>query len=141
VKVACSISGTWEASEVADVALVRMDDGHFVTFETNAAVTAALSACRDRWALVKALVLGKYTYNDSLVPETLHVQRNAVFAALADMARAEQDACSAQQALDGLLPASIQCRMGCLACNPAPRFARALYGSPPTSSTSLSGWR
>lgn len=85
IRVSCSISGkTWEESEVDEVEVHH--DGR----ETSPA--ELLRACRDRWALVKALVLNQsigpsYTMVDGVRP--LAIQRDAVYAAIADMARAD----------------------------------------------------
>lgn len=86
VKVCCSISGeTWEESEVEDAELG--DSGLVAGYEL-------LSACRERWVLVKRLVLGQWPTTSAIgvlseaIPG-LVAQRDTVFAALADMARAE----------------------------------------------------
>lgn len=91
VKVSCSISGTWEESEVVQVeycpAPGRLEDflpGHPV-----------FDACRDRWALVKALVTNDWTgwalTADSPIL-TLQSQRDAVYAALARLEAADSAA-------------------------------------------------
>lgn len=98
ISVACSISGTWAESEVTD--------GYTDTTSGQlAALERELSACRARWALVKALVTGQDM--SALDLEARHVgtfemfaQRDAVFAALTDMVRAEDLAFAAQIALD-----------------------------------------
>lgn len=88
IRVTCSISGkTWEESEVTDI----LDPG----------ITSAdmFRACRDRWALVKALVLGGNHDPESHPYEArvLFNQRDAVFAALAVQARLEVEMLEAQQ--------------------------------------------
>lgn len=95
IRVSCSISGkTWEESAVVDA-----------DFADGRSGSPALALCDDRWALVKALVLGMYpTCGNEEVPRTLVKQRDAVFAALADMVRAEQDARNAQQRVDDAFP-------------------------------------
>jgi hypothetical protein len=54
-----------------------------------------LRACRERWALVVALVAGDteivaHTHEQRALLARLYPQRDAVFSALADMARAEK---------------------------------------------------
>lgn len=89
VKVSCSISGAWEESEVTNVDIATT--GRFLGWDEEG---RCIAACRARWALVKALVLGmpqpdvmemvgRWNIAD------LFAQRDAVYAALADMARAE----------------------------------------------------
>lgn len=86
IKVVCSITGeTWEESEVDDVEVrsvsLSREDG-----------VRMVAICRERWALVKAMVLGEaYGNMPAMARVTLDifVQRDTVFAALADMARAE----------------------------------------------------
>ena len=91
IRVTCSIGGdgTWAGSEV------RALSGHPSTV-IGAARDALFAACRERWALVKALVTGgrweKHAVTE--LPAALVAQRDSVFAALADMARAEK-ACHA----------------------------------------------
>lgn len=92
VRVSCSISGkTWEESEVAEAEWL----GRYADDATN----PVLAACRDRWALVKALALGEdagaWMLSEAWaerwdVVASLFAQRDAVFAALADMARHEE---------------------------------------------------
>lgn len=106
VKVSCSISGsTWKESEVVDwecsEAVVGMTLGDF-----RRALRAAVDA---RWALVKALVLGASKVSEfpeafRMVPAVSEMlaQRNAVYAALCEIARHERgmadawDACPAR---------------------------------------------
>lgn len=89
VRVACSISGaTWAESEVTDLDVPGRIAG------TNA-VADVWSACRERWRLVQMLVLGHPgtasavgTLSDAI--PALQAQRDAVYAALVGMARAEE---------------------------------------------------
>lgn len=89
VRVSCSISGkTWEESEVTECEANIPGDGYPANL---------MGPCRERWASVKALVLGArasdYTgwCGSSLRAFAgLFTQRDAVYAALADMARAEE---------------------------------------------------
>jgi hypothetical protein len=95
VKVAASIGGkTWEESTVSEW------DGD-VSLHDDMAMERARAAVRARWALVKALVLGADadTVHGHDV-SALRDQRDAVFAALCDMARAEETALQAQQRVD-----------------------------------------
>jgi hypothetical protein len=87
VKVSCSISGsTWEESEVS-IAEIR----EAMEEDTAPAPMIAMGRARDRWELIKALVLGKLqTWNNTHDVKRLIAQRDAVFAALADMAKAEE---------------------------------------------------
>lgn len=82
IRVACDIGGeTWAKSEVEDVEAPA--DGY----------PSMMRACRERWALVKALVMGKRGVEWFTPPPQgydLMVQRDAVFAALANMARCER---------------------------------------------------
>lgn len=93
IRVTCSISGkTWEGSDVSECEVHH--DGR----ETSPADMTR--ACRERWALVKALVLGVHpdfergNYTGPTLP--MFRQRDEVYAALADMARAEEAAQQAQ---------------------------------------------
>lgn len=100
IRVACSVSGnTWEESEVRSLS-------EFPDTITGATRDRLFEACRDRWALVKALVLGASKV--SAFPEAFRmipavsemlVQRDAVFAALADLRRTEMAAHAALLAL------------------------------------------
>lgn len=110
VKVACSIVGaTWEESDVehcgphTTISTELMYEG---TWTTDDAEQYATTTCRDRWALVKALVLGERHdsgYGPPLPFEWCE-RRDAVFAELADMARAEVAAERAQQRCDEVFP-------------------------------------
>jgi hypothetical protein len=90
VRVSCSISGkTWEESSIS---FVERADGECIGPMFDRVDTI----CRARWALVKALVLGQtYTLAARFPPAAvdvihrLHIQRDAVFAALTDMARGQ----------------------------------------------------
>lgn len=103
IKVACSISGTWEASEARDAMRVGAM-GREYHIPTDDKIQAAV---RERWALVKALVLGARIERDPLpsfssadsdkAVAALFAQRDAVFSALADMARAEEQVWTAQE--------------------------------------------
>lgn len=91
IRVSCSISGkTWEESEVFDM---ESPSGH----------PDILRLCYERWALVKALVTGQ-RHDLTIRFKTwcdLVDQRDAVFSALADMARAEVAALEAQARVMG----------------------------------------
>lgn len=92
IRVSCSISGkTWEESEVMDV------DG---PVEQTIPIPYVTRLCRERWALVKALVLGlPRTFDTAQWTPTVSPffeQRDAVYAALSDMALAEDAAFKAQ---------------------------------------------
>lgn len=95
MKVSCSIDGeTWAGSEVTGVEVVHPLAPPFPSL---------LEIARKRWALVKSLVLG---HSIEGCPETIRnmrAQRDAVFAALADMARAEEASWSAQSRAVSLL--------------------------------------
>lgn len=91
IRVSGSISGkTWAESEPSDV------EG------PSGAPVDLITVCRDRWALVKALVLGQWPTVSAIgvlseaIPGLVE-QRDAVYAALADMARAEEAAFDAQE--------------------------------------------
>lgn len=100
ISVSCSILGkTWEES-------------YPVTFEhgdgggPDAAIPGLVAS---RWALVKALVLGKPQPDVMEMVGRWHIsdlfkQRDAVFAALCKMAQAEDAALVAQQAVDEAFP-------------------------------------
>lgn len=98
-KVSCSITGeTWEESEVTGV---ELESPYAKERTAQGVIDTFGQICRARWTLVKMLLLNGLpsdTHGD-LVP-----QRDTVFAALADMARAEQDACNAQQGVDEAFP-------------------------------------
>lgn len=93
IKVSCSISGkVWAESEVDDMECHRgMRHDHVCATE---GLDVVLQVARDRWALVKALVLGFTRVTMGGVSrnhaDVLFAQRDAVFAALAAMARAQQ---------------------------------------------------
>lgn len=89
VRVSCSISGkTWEESEVSDWEAQEIE---------GLAPPALYHTSRARWALIKALVLGRaHTFQPATAPVHLFPQRDAVYAALADMARAELAAYEAE---------------------------------------------
>ena len=105
VQVECSITspdGTWEKSEVTQVE--RLGGWALQQEERE-----AMRICRDRLALVKALVLGRPQVQPDGkwldAPTDLFTQRDAVYAALADMARAEDAAIQAQRTASGLIQA------------------------------------
>jgi hypothetical protein len=108
IKVSCSISGkTWEESEVSEASVVEMDSiGRILDAQDNGVTGLAASlvaACRARWALVKALVLGQVAVmgDEATAREVVRVthQRNAVYAALAKMARCEREYWDAAKAV------------------------------------------
>jgi hypothetical protein len=106
VKVSCSISGkTWEESEVSDSECARTTHDDHVCAKEGLDV---LQVCRDRWALVKALVLGKPQEGLGgaliIAPMDLFARRDAVFSALAEMARAEEASKKALSAVISALP-------------------------------------
>jgi hypothetical protein len=100
IRASCSISGeTWEESEV--VACEYWTGPGRLVIEVSAAAPA-WAASRDRWALVKALVLGHMrggSITPPLGPAVLFEQRDAVYGALATMRRSEQAAHAAFLAL------------------------------------------
>lgn len=96
IEVTCLIGGKdWASSEVIDAEIPRPGGGSLFT-----AFPGDLAPLRARWALVKALVLGS-TEIRWYVPATraLFEQRDVVFAALCEMARAERSAHAAFLAL------------------------------------------
>jgi hypothetical protein len=111
IRVSCSISGkTWEESEAMDVE-TRDETRH----PSAPRYYRALSAAQDRWALVKALVTGHMrggALTPPLGPETLFVQRDAVYAALCEMARAEMTIQNTEQACAKHLPRADVKRIG-----------------------------
>lgn len=94
IRVSCSISGeTWGESEVDEVEV------HHEGRETPPA--ELLRACRERWAIVRALVLGHSDLSALLTgPRAVELlaQRDAVYAALAAQALLEVEMLAAQQA-------------------------------------------
>lgn len=115
LRVSCSISGkTWEESEVEDVEPhysepAQRNDAWKAMLLSVGADTPHLRAARHRWALVKALVLGhaqpdvmelvgRWNIADA------YTQRDAVYAALTDMARHEEAALVAQKNADDAFP-------------------------------------
>lgn len=109
VRVSCSIGGdgTWVGSEVFTA---DNSDRHDGLFPAHLRIDVVLAACRERWALVKALVTGKpFIPNNWDGPASvmaLFTQRDAVFAALAAMARAEMAALRAQYRADEAFPSA-----------------------------------
>lgn len=101
VKVACSISGkTWEESEVEDVEWPPL--AH--------ATPEQWFAARERWALVKALMLGTHGIigvDPSARWRDLEHQRDAVFSALVDMTLAEEAHDAATRAFVAVVPGAI----------------------------------
>lgn len=98
VRVSCSVSGeTWEESEVE-----AMDAAGPTAYNQKEWGTL-YAVCRARWALVKALVLGQPQAQAGGkwldAPTDLFTRRDAVFDALADMARAERACVTAWLAL------------------------------------------
>lgn len=103
VKIAATIGGaTWETSEVDDAYETDARTGDEV-FYTTAREEMVKRLARERWALVRALVLGRHCEPMAVHPTSkwpeLSSQRDAVFAALCDMARAERAAHKAFLAL------------------------------------------
>jgi hypothetical protein len=102
--VSCSIRGeTWETSTVAEC---EVQEG-----TPNGVRNALYEACRARWGIVKALALGEtYTLAARFSPTSvdaihrLHLQRDEVYAGLADLAQLERGACNAQQRVEGAFP-------------------------------------
>jgi hypothetical protein len=85
VRVGCNIGspdGTWARSEVTDLDVPGRIAG------TNA-VGDVWRIARERWALVKALVLGE-DWDENRATVKLFQQRDAAYVALCDMARAEE---------------------------------------------------
>jgi len=94
VKVSCSIGGdgTWAGSEVNSLS-------GYSTEIIGAARDLLFDDCRDRWRIVQALVLGQPISPERTLTHAmlnLYEQRDAVYAALADMVRAESAAWDAQ---------------------------------------------
>jgi hypothetical protein len=121
IRVACSISGeTWAESEVV-LCDGRGEDGREVAFTDASPV---FPACRERWALVKALVTGQHV---GLPPalaglrpdiQNLFLQRDAVYTRLASMRRHEEALYAEWLAL----PDSVKRR--CQIAPDAPEYAR-----------------
>lgn len=111
IRVACSIGGkTWEESHINDCEVA----GEGIGLNT----TAEHLIAQERWALVKALVLR----NENAAQLNTHglalsKQRDAVFAALADMARMERAYYDAAQAIHKALP-GIYVSSDMQACDP-----------------------
>jgi hypothetical protein len=107
VKVSCSIGGdgTWAGSKVTEVDWqTRNERGDWNPSPmSHVEREAALGACRARWEIVKALVLGTGELPSHRLHLPLFAQRDAVFAALADMARTEE----AQKAASAAATAAI----------------------------------
>lgn len=94
VKASCSIGGdgTWAGSEVVDI----------VTVGPTGKPREVIAVSHERWALVKALMLGKTprltgTEATDIPVVALIEKRDAVFSALADLARLEQGVWEAQE--------------------------------------------
>lgn len=110
IRVACSIGGeTWAESYVTDLEPHHSNPGSPL-IDVGATSPAGITVSA-RWALVKALVLGQSpaTADREGLLVAAHYAgtlgtRDAVFAALADMARAEVAAMQAQQRVDKAFP-------------------------------------
>lgn len=107
VKVSLSISGkTWEESEVDDTETIVTSSSGL----GRDAYPNERAAARERWSLVKALVLGKpyaqvvHVNMDAARIGAIVQQRDAVFSALADMAKAERALWGATQAAFRAIP-------------------------------------
>lgn len=90
VCVTCTIVGnTWPDSEVGDV---EVHPREALALVSTYDMPRILAACRARWALVKALLLGGAMLGSAERHDhaTLFAQRDAVFAALCRMAQAEE---------------------------------------------------
>lgn len=109
IRVSCSISGkTWEVSDVVDVEMYRDQNPGHIVFPSDMQ-RKALPICRERWALVKALLLG-LKWEDAFVPHGQYVratsirlrdslieQRDALYAELAALARDEASTFNRQE--------------------------------------------
>jgi hypothetical protein len=102
IRVTCSIGspdGSWEKSEVTDIECME----NLAARGLRAGdVMKVDEVCRERWAQMKALVSGMTVMGHY----ELSKQRDAVYAALADMARAESGAHRAQQRVDEAFPSA-----------------------------------
>jgi hypothetical protein len=93
VRVSASITspdGSWEKSEVADPDYPEARDRGS---DVEARAQAVLRILRMRWGVVKMVVTGQHIGLDDAtagMSPNLFTQRDAVYAALADMARAEE---------------------------------------------------
>lgn len=103
IRVSCSISGKdWASSEVAEVEVEPRSDGYpwrQIDIDTMSQIA------RWRWALVTVLVLGFDVREPSapMVPTQLSSQRDAVYTALCEMARADIVACETRERINALL--------------------------------------
>lgn len=89
IHVTCSIGGeAWAESRVEDA---ERADGPGQPNFTESEHMAAVRACNERWALVKALLLNHPVPATSQAELDLWAQRDAVFSALADMARTRRE--------------------------------------------------
>lgn len=100
ISVACTIGcETWEGSEVVDA---ERADGPGQPNFSEPDHMRAVALCSDRWALVKTLTTGEeWDVKRATLP--LFRQRDAVFAALCDMAQADDDTAKASAAVGALL--------------------------------------
>lgn len=112
IRVSCSIGGdgTWAGSEVVESGVFR-DQNIVGPLVLPSQMVGIEATCRERWELVKALVLGNPlgrrgadSVSAGIVIIELFEQRDAVFAALADMAKAEEAAVAAQKRADAAFP-------------------------------------
>lgn len=95
IRVACEISGSaWEDSDISDVEPVQGQD--FPDANKSDASAVAFGHARERWALLKALITGGRPALSTDPSYRLTEQRDAMYAAIADMARAEDAASEAQ---------------------------------------------
>lgn len=100
IRVTCSIGGkTWPDTFVEDVEC--RDAGGAIFPDDSATHVLALEAVVNLWALVKGLLLNLFP---STTQGDLVTQRDTVFAALADMARAEEAALKAQERVEAAFP-------------------------------------
>lgn len=99
VKISCSITssdGTWAGTEVTD-AWPEKNDGYLCS--TGETFPTLERACRKRWAQARAVLLGSPAgIEDGVrIPLEMCRQRDAMFANIAEVARAEQVAFEAQE--------------------------------------------
>lgn len=97
IRVSCSISGEWEESKVTNVDIATT--GRFMGWDEEG---RCIEACRERWALVKALVLHDVIPARPWSPDRIAVladQRTAVYAAICEMARDEEKRIATKRSL------------------------------------------
>lgn len=104
IRVSCSITssdGTWAGTEVTDVDNPHDHEGRWGAGAGDS-FRAAIAACNERWALVKALLLGRdgeWENDPRSKGWNFRYQRDAVFTKICELTRQEEERIQTKQQL------------------------------------------